>query len=274
MIHDSGNKVLDRLEASFGRMALPQILRWIAGFQAMTWALNLFSPELTKWMDFNRPAILEGEVWRLFSWVLLPVTQSNSGISIFIVLIALFFMFFISDSLESHWGAFRLNVYVISTIVLLTAAGFLPMHPSFLGILKVTFYSSAFLAFSALFPNHIIHLMMVIPIKAKWLGWANILLLASFVLQSESFWVAVAALAGMTPYLLAFVPAFVAGAKQKSEAAVRKHRFEKDAIPEGEAFHSCESCGATEQTHPEREFRVTAEDRELCDQCRSPKIEE
>ena len=84
----------------------------------------------------------------------------------------------------------------------------------------------------------------------------------------------VAALAGMAPYLLAFVPAFVAGAKQKSEAAVRKHRFEKDAVPEGEAFHSCESCGATELTHPEREIRVTAEDRELCDQCRSPKLEE
>ena len=267
MIHDSGNRILDRMEASFGRLALPQILRWIAGFQAMSWGLSLFSREYLEFIAFDRGAILSGQVWRLFSWVLSPVFEGQSPIAIFIVLIALMFMFFISDSLENHWGAFRLNIYVVSTISLLTIAGFLPMHPVFLGILNGTFYSVIFLAFAALFPNHIIHLMMIIPIKAKWLGWANILLLLATVLRSD-FWVALAVLIGMTPYLLTFVPAFVSGARQSSEAAVRRHKFQKSASSEGEAFHECESCGATDVTHPDRDFRVTADGRELCNVCR------
>ena len=75
MIHDSGNRILDRMEASFGRLALPQILRWIAGFQAMSWGLSLFSREYLEFIAFDRGAILSGQVWRLFSWVLSPVFE-------------------------------------------------------------------------------------------------------------------------------------------------------------------------------------------------------
>ena len=172
---------------------------------------------------------------------------------------------FISDSLENHWGAYRLNVYVVSTILLLTIAGFLPMHPVFLGILNGIFYSVIFLAFAALFPNHIIHLMMVIPIKAKWLGWANILLLLATVLRSD-FWVALAVLIGMTPYLLAFVPAFVSGARQSIKATVRRHKFKSPLVQKAKLFMSA-SHGATDITHPDRDFRVTADGRELCNVC-------
>jgi len=273
MIHDTGNRILDRLEPSLGRLALPQVLRWIAGFQAMSWGLSLFSLEYLQLIEFNREAILSGQVWRLFSWVLLPVVPGQSGIAFFLVLIALLFMFFISDSLEGHWGSYRLNVFVVSTIVLLTAAGFLPLHSNLLPILNITFYSAVFLAFAALFPNHTIHLMMVIPIKAKWLGWANVLLLLSTILRSESALVAVAVFTGMLPYILTFIPAFVAGAKQSSEAAVRRHKFQKAAVPEGDAFHVCKSCGATDITHPERDFRVTADGQELCSECRGSSAE-
>jgi hypothetical protein len=269
MILDSGNRLLDRLEPYLGRFALPQILRWIAGFQALSWGLSLFSKEYLELIAFNRSAVLEGQIWRLFSWVLSPVIEGQSPIAIFIVLIALLFMFFISDSLESHWGSFRLNVYVVTTILLLASTGFLPMDPRLFGILNGTFYSVIFLAFAALFPNHIIHLMMVIPIKAKWLGWANALLLFSSVLTSQSIWVAFAVLTGMAPYLLAFIPSFIAGAKQNTEAAVRRHRFQQSSTTDSEAFHVCESCGATDVTHPERDFRVTADGRELCCVCRT-----
>ena len=61
MIHDSGNRILDRMEASFGRLALPQILRWIAGFQAMSWGLSLFSREYLEFIAFDRGAILSGQ---------------------------------------------------------------------------------------------------------------------------------------------------------------------------------------------------------------------
>ena len=34
-----------------------------------------------------------------------------------------------------------------------------------------------------------------------------------------------------------------------------------------EAFHTCELCGATDLTDPDRQFRITSDDIELCSEC-------
>ena len=41
MIYETGNRVLNQLEKQIGKLALPKILRWIAGFQVLSWALSL-----------------------------------------------------------------------------------------------------------------------------------------------------------------------------------------------------------------------------------------
>jgi hypothetical protein len=48
---------------------------------------------------------------------------------------------------------------------------------------------------------------------------------------------------------------------------VRRHRFE-EASRTDDTFHRCESCGATEASHPAREFRVAVDGNEYCDACR------
>ena len=98
------------------------------------------------------------------------------------VLIAALFMFFINDAVEAAWGSFRLNVYVISTIFCLTCVGLLIGSGQ---LLVFVFYSSVFLAFASLYPEQIIHLMMIIPIKAKWLGWANVFMIGAVIATSS-----------------------------------------------------------------------------------------
>lgn len=265
MILETGNQILDDLEKRFGGLALPQILRWIAGFQAFTWALSLLSPELLNWIFYDRELILSGQVWRLFSWVILPAAQNP-----LFVLIAVLFMFFINDSLEGHWSSFRLNVYVISSLALLSLIGLLPFMSGVGMIMNTVFYSAAFFAFATLFPNQIIHLFMIIPIKAKWLGWAGAALLAATIMTSPApFRIALIAGAGLLPYLLAFVPGFISGAKERSENAVRRHRFEKANQPDSPYFHECAKCGANDQSNPELTFRVNADDEEICENCRN-----
>ena len=272
MIHETGNEVLDALERRIGGLSLPQILRWIAIFQAFSWGLSLFSPGLLNWIYFDREAILSGQVWRLFSWVLFPVATGMGGL--IFVLFALLIMFFINDSLEREWGSFRLNVYVVSSIVLLALVGLLPFVGSAVTMMNGAFYSCAFLAFAAMFPEQELRLMGIIPVKAKWLGWANGALLGAAILTASNppmGVVALVVLAGLLPWFLVFIPSFFTAAKQRGESAVRRHRFEQaTAIPEGDAFHTCESCGATDQSDPDLEFRVARDGHEYCENCRSP----
>ncbi|HRQ90090.1 MAG TPA: hypothetical protein PLA50_14925, partial [Bacteroidia bacterium] len=65
MIYETGNRILDRLERAFGGFALPNVLRWVAGFQLFTWLLSLFSPEFLGWITYDREAILSGQIWRI-----------------------------------------------------------------------------------------------------------------------------------------------------------------------------------------------------------------
>ncbi|MDF1658094.1 MAG: hypothetical protein P1U58_10820 [Verrucomicrobiales bacterium] len=267
MILDTGNRIIDDLERRFGGLALPQILRWIAGFQAFTWALSLFSPDLLAWIVYDREAIFMGQVWRLFSWVLLPAAQNP-----LFVLITVLFMFFINDSLESHWSSFRLNVYVLSSIFCLALIGLIPALAGAGLMMNGIFYSAAFFAFATLFPNQIIHLFLIIPIKAKWLGWAGAALLGASIISSPApLLIGLLVAAGLLPYLLAFIPGIISGAKQRSENAVRRHRFEQATQSESTFFHECEKCGANDQSSPELEFRVNDEGHEICERCRSEK---
>lgn len=263
MIHETGNRLLDQLERRFGRLALPRILRWIAGFQVLSWVLSLISPEYLAWLVFDRDAFLSGEVWRLFTWVLYPAAKNP-----LFVLIAALFMFFINDGLESEWQSFRLNVYVFATIAAISLAGLLPLAAGAGLLFNSIFYSAVFLAFASLFPEQVIHLFGIIPIKAKWLGWANGAFLGAMILTSPvPFIVGTIIAIGMLPWIITFVPGFAASFRQSSDAKVRRHRFEA-SMTTGETFHKCERCGATEISHPTREFRVTADGNECCDECR------
>lgn len=263
MIHETGNRLLDRLEGRFGGLALPKLLRWIAGFQVLSWILAFVSPDFLGWLVFDRSLILDGQVWRLLSWVVFPAAKNP-----LFVLIAALFLFFINDGLESEWGSFRLNVYVFASIGMLCLAGLLPLSAGAGLVLNGILYSAVFLAFASIFPEQVIHLLGIIPIKAKWLGWANAALLGSMVLTSPApFIVGTIVAMGLAPYLLAFVPGFVESFRRESAAKVRRHRFERE-LDAGEAFHRCAACGATETSHPQAEFRVAADGEEYCDGCR------
>lgn len=263
MIHDFGNRVLDSLERRLGHLALPHILRWVAVFQALTWLLSKFSPSFLEWIVYDQGRIFAGEVWRIFSWVVYPA--ANNPI---FVLFATFFMFFINDSLERAWGAFRLNVYVFASVFFISLAGLLPLVDGYAQLFHLLFYSSAFLAFATLFPEHIIMLFGLIPVKAKWLGWANAISLLGIVLLTPPLLLTVAiVLLGMMPYLLTFAPAIASDMRRESQVRVRRHRFES-AVETSDSFHECTVCGATEHTHPSREFRVAADGEEYCEACR------
>jgi hypothetical protein len=199
------------------------------------------------------------------SWLFLPVSLNP-----FFFAIAVMFMLFVSNSLEGEWSAFRVNLYLFLSAAGLALAGLLPFVNIYSLSFGKIFYSCAFLAFATLFPNQIIQLFFIIPIKAKWLGVADAVALVALVLMARSP-VIMGGLVfiGLLPYLITFVPGLVDSYRRESTAKVRRHRFESE-IATGDTFHECTTCGATEKTHPQREFRVAADGNEFCDACRKP----
>ena len=233
-------------------------------------------PEYGLWLDFNPEKIFDGEVWRLFSFVFFPRTNS-----ILFIIIAVMFLWFISDSLENAWGAFRVNFYVAATIFCLAIASLNPLLAQYVNVeiatggmaeiwaysqvLNMVFYSAVFLAFASEFPEQVINLFLVIPIKVKWLGIANGVLLLLILFSGFAFLIGVP---GMLPFLLVFVPRFFSEMRNRSSAAVRRQRFQAAAGDDkSDAFHTCHSCGITDKADPELEFRVAADGEEYCADC-------
>ena len=76
-------------------------------------------------LSFDKGKILEGQVWRLFTYVF---TQSGSSI---IDLIFLYFFYMIGRHIEGSMGTFKFNLYYFSGIILMDvyAMIFCPIMP-------------------------------------------------------------------------------------------------------------------------------------------------
>jgi hypothetical protein len=257
-----GRSLIAGAERRFGHLAIPHLVRWIGIFQLTVWGLNLFSPGLLEYLLFDRSEILQGQIWRLITFVFIPGTSSP-----LLILFAVFFLWFISDGLENEWGMFRVNLYVMATILCLMMLGMIPVVGGVVNFaVSFLFFSAIFFAFAAIYPNQIINLFGVIPVKAKWLAAANAGMLVFQVMSFPPFVLSVAA--ALLPFIVVFVPGFIRELKSRSDAATRRTAFQDRINPgSGEAFHTCGGCGKTDVAHPELEFRVAADGEEYCELC-------
>ena len=131
-------------------------------------------PGLGIWskLSLYMPAVLQGEVWRLITFIFVP--SASTPISL---LLTLYLMWLIGHTLEQSWGDFRFNVYyllgVLGAILAAVITGW-----------GTTYYLnlSLFFAFAMLYPEMRLLLFFIIPVKIKWLAlFAGALCLFSLV---------------------------------------------------------------------------------------------
>ncbi len=245
---------LDLLERRFGSFAIPGLIRIVAGFNALVFVLARLNPAFVQMLDLNRGAILQGQVWRLVTYIFIPTT--NSPIWIIFVLL---FLWFIGEGLERAWGAFRLNLFYLLGMIGTTIAAF------FFGsnFSNTMLNASLFFAFARFYPEEVIYVFFVLPVKVKWLAWISAaLLILGFATSPNSYRVAL--IASLANYFTFFGPELVRAARNRQQTATRRRRFEESARPEEEALHHCATCGATEMTDPNLEFRVSRDGEEYC----------
>src|SRR5207302_7059278 len=100
-----------------------------------------------------------------------------------LVLIALWFLWFIGDGLERAWGPFRLTLYFLVGMIGTTIAALLSGSQ----FSNQMLFTTLFFAFAHFYPEEIIYVFFILPLKIKWIAWVYAgLLLLGFATQTNA----------------------------------------------------------------------------------------
>ena len=155
------------LERKLQWLAIPNIAILLVTLQVMGFLMTLMNPIWFYQLALDPRLVLgQGEYWRLITFLALPLSTSPIWI-----LFSLWFLYFIVNTIETHWGAFRTTLYVLVSILITIAFSLTTLFP----ISQATdFESTLFLAAAMLYPEMEIRLYMAIPVKMKWLAWLSL----------------------------------------------------------------------------------------------------
>ena len=118
-------KLLNKLERKFGRYAIHNLMYYIIVLQVAGIAINILAPSFIEtYLSLDVGKVLQGQVWRLFTFVL-DTGYDVYGLNILFTAITLYLYYMIGRTLENIWGAFRFNLYYLSGILFNIVAAFL-----------------------------------------------------------------------------------------------------------------------------------------------------
>lgn len=255
--------LISQLESKFGRFAIPGLVQIIASFQLLVLLMIMvMSPEgavaYLQFLELNPHRLMHGEVWRLFTHVFIP-----GNFSLIWAVIGAMFMMWIGRGLESAWGAFRVNLYVLGWMAAVTV-GALVFHWPASGMFL---FQTLLFAFATLFPNEEIYIALILPVKMKWVAVLTAGMTAFMVMGKPALLFPV--LLAHLNFLVVFGPGFISERARMAQVASRRSRFDSAKLPEGTFFHQCSVCKKTELDDSRLEFRVLDSGDEICSECRA-----
>ena len=227
------------------------VIKAVVLMNALTFLLVTLDPAYAAMLALVPEKIMQGEVWRLVSYIFVPETRSW-----FWVLFLLLFMWFLANALEETWGALKLNVFYLVGMTGCTVAAFF-----FGGGSSNTFLNlSLFFAFATVVPNYEIFLFFILRVKVKYVAWVlgGIFLMQLLVMPLPA---KMAMIASVANYLLFFGPGFIGNLRTRRKDTARLRKFKQES---SDSLHRCEVCGRTETSDPRLDFRVTGDGKEFC----------
>ena len=172
--------LLDKLDRKFGRYAVKNLMMILVGAMAIVYVMDLMfmsSMSISLWsrLNFDRAAIMSGEIWRVVTFLFLPPSSSGIIWTIF----SLYFYWFVGSTLEERWGAFGFNAYYLLGTLGAIASGFVT------GYATNTYINlTLFIAFALLYPRYELRLFFFLPLEARWIAILDIVLLAWMFINS------------------------------------------------------------------------------------------
>jgi hypothetical protein len=247
---------------------------------AIVWLMSNVakSDVLYQWLYFDRDLILQGQVWRLFTYAL-----TYDGGNILMTMIGLLCYYSLGKAVENVWGTFRFNLFYCSGILLMDI--YAMVVGAFMGefsaplsyMVDISYLNmSLFLAYATLYPDTHFLLFFIIPVRA-WIFALIDLISIGFQLIAYPFPFNLFGVTALANYFLFFGKDVInvlpmtwrANAsrlfrkKSKNNSTGPKTiPFSKAgsykasmATPEAPYSHRCTICGRTDSSNPELEFR-------------------
>ena len=107
---------------------IPNLMLYISIGSAIVYLMSMFAGNnvLYDWLCFDRALILQGQVWRLFTYVLLDFRNSLP-----MMLISLICYYSLGRAMENVWGTLKFNLFYFSGVILMDvfAMIFCPSDP-------------------------------------------------------------------------------------------------------------------------------------------------
>jgi hypothetical protein len=251
---------LDKLEQKIGHLALHGLIRYVAALMIVVYFLNANQMLSYAMLDLNPGMILKGQLWRLFTFPLVPI--STNFLFLFFELSILVMC---ADGLEANWGTFKLSVYYVSGMLFIAIAAFILFFtvPIIIpiAIFKGSYfiYLSLFLGFATLYPDYQILLFLIVPIKIKYIAIFSVIMVLMMLFNNA--WLAVPLLLSLGNYLLFFGPVVVKNYLTSQRRQKDRKAYEAKLAPARDYRHKCAKCDKTDVDSPELQFRYcTCED--------------
>lgn len=265
---------MSSFERKFGKYAIKNLSLVLIICYAIGYLISLvpFLTPLLYYLTLNPVAILHGQVWRIFTWILVP--PDSFSLTTFLVL---FCYYTIGRSLERAWGDYLYNIYIFSGILFTVLGSFIlalieyfQVGPALIAqameinsLYFSTYYInlSVFLGLSITIPEARVLLWFIIPVKIKWLGF----LYGGFIAYEfirTNFTGKIVILMSLLNFIVFYcIQKFTrfGSPRMRFQSAKRRHEYnrnvKREARPTGISKHKCAICGRTEETNPELTFR-------------------
>lgn len=253
-------KFLNKLERKIGRFAIPNLPIILVAFFGIGYLISFVSPEIAMFLTLDPEAIMQGEVWRLISWMMVPPSGA-SLITMLLLFFVLYFYYFMGCSLQNVWGAFVFNIYIFAGIIFtdlgVMVAYWLGLIPGSVSISTYYLCMSMFLAYATCFPEMRVLLFMIIPIKVKYMGYIDgAFILWTFLVGDLGTKVVIIML------MLNFLIFFLSTRNYKKNSPMqmkRRKKYKKQvrtaSMEKQQGLYKCAICGQTKEDNPELEFR-------------------
>ena len=255
---------------------IPNLMLYIVLGNAIVMIMSMINGGgiLYQALCFDKELILQGQVWRLVSYVF---TQTGSGL---INLIFLYFFYMLGRSVESSMGTLKFNLFYFSGVLLMDifALIFCPTGTDPLSYALAGYYASQMayylhlsliLTFATTHPDSHFMIFFLIPVRA-WLIALFYLILVLVEVINLSYPVLyfphnLFPLVALANYFLfmgsSIKDLFPSRSYRKSKPKTQGrviHFHTESKTDDGKIAdftHRCTICGRTDVTHPQLEFR-------------------
>ena len=241
---------------------IPNLMLYICIGNAVMYVISMVTRNYTLYnlLSFNRRLILQGQVWRLFTY---PLTYLTSNI--LLMAISLLCYYSLGNAMERMWGTLKFNIFYLTGVVLMDIYAMIFNCSANVYYLNM----SLFLGYATLFPDASFLLFFIIPVKAWVLALFDLVIILLGVFSPPFTAANLFPLIALGNYFLFFgkdvlnvIPlSWQSNArklfhkKPKRPKVIQFHVSQKPQEPKQNYNHRCTVCGRTDVSNPELEFR-------------------